>query len=149
GIIVLSFEGVKQQPPETYNSSQYASGANDRSTTQLQNVSAGSLVVSVVCNGSSGGYDGNVGGAGGAGIRQSEGDPSSAGMGVSTDLSSTGGTFNVVDISEHHKQGHPHRLGLCCCSQLPSDPGTYAEFLGGWNRVYENEGVFEEYAIRH
>jgi len=100
GIVVLSFEGVEQQPQETYNSSQYASGANDRSTTQLQNVSAGSLVISVVCNGSSGGYDGNVGGAGGAGIRQSEGDPSSAGMGVSTDLSSTGGTFNVVEISE-------------------------------------------------
>jgi type II secretory pathway pseudopilin PulG len=100
GIVVLSFEGVEQQAPETHNSSQYASDASDRSTTQLSNVSTGSLIVSVACNGSSGGYDGSVGGAGGAGIRQSEGDPSSAGMGVSTDLSSAGGTFNVVEISE-------------------------------------------------
>jgi len=100
GIVVLSFEGVEQQAPETHNSSQYASDASDRSTTQLSNVSTGSLIVSVACNGSSSGYDGSVGGAGGAGIRQSEGDPSSAGMGVSTDLSSAGGTFNVVEISE-------------------------------------------------
>ena len=57
-------------------------------------------MVSVACNGSSNGYDGSVGGAGGAGTRQSEGGPSSAGMGVSTDLSSAGGTFNVVEISE-------------------------------------------------
>jgi hypothetical protein len=100
GIVVLSFEGVEQQAPETHNSSQYASNASDRSTTQISNVSEGSLIVSVACNGSSNGYDGSVGGAGGAGIRQSEGGPSSAGMGVSTDLSSAGGTFNVVEISE-------------------------------------------------
>jgi hypothetical protein len=100
GIVVLSFEGVAQQAPETHNSSQYASNASDRSTTQISNVSEGSLVVSVACNGSSNGYDGSVGGAGGAGTRQAEGQPSSAGMGVSTDLSSAGGTFNVVEISE-------------------------------------------------
>jgi prepilin-type N-terminal cleavage/methylation domain-containing protein len=99
GIVVLSFEGVAQQAPETYNSSQYGVGADHTLTTQLQNVSVGSLVVSVASNGSSGGYDGSVGGAGGAGIRQSEGQPSSAGMGVSTDLASAGGTFNVVEVS--------------------------------------------------
>jgi prepilin-type N-terminal cleavage/methylation domain-containing protein len=100
GIVVLSFEGVAQQAPEIYNSSQYTSNASDRSTTQISNVSVGSLIVSLACNGSSNGYDGSVGGVGGAGIRQSEGQPSSAGMGVSTDLSSAGGTFNVVEISE-------------------------------------------------
>jgi len=99
GIVVLSFEGVAQQAPETYNSSQYGVGADHTLTTQLQNVSVGSLVVSVASNGSSGGYDGSVGGAGGAGIRQSEGQPSSAGMGVSTDVASAGGTFNVVEVS--------------------------------------------------
>jgi prepilin-type N-terminal cleavage/methylation domain-containing protein len=99
GIVVLSFEGVAQREWETYNSSQYNDNASDRSTTQLTNVSPGSLIVSVACNGSSGGYDGSVGGAGGAGIRRSEGQPSSAGMGVSTDLASAGGTFNVVEIS--------------------------------------------------
>jgi hypothetical protein len=99
GIAVLSFEGVAQQPPETYNYSHYDAGADHTLTTQLTNVSVGSLVVSVASNGSSGGYDGSVGGAGGAGIRQSEGEPASAGMGVSTDLSSAGGTFNVVEVS--------------------------------------------------
>jgi prepilin-type N-terminal cleavage/methylation domain-containing protein len=99
GIVVLSFEGVEQQAPETYNFSHYDAGADDTSTTQLTNVSVGSLVVSVASNGSSGHYDGSVGGAGGAGIRQSEGQPSSAGMGVSTDLSSAGGTFDVVEVS--------------------------------------------------
>lgn len=99
GIVVLSFEGAAQQAPETYNSSQYGVGADHTLTTQLQNVSVGSLVVSVASNGSSGAYDGSVGGAGGAGIRQSEGQPSSAGMGVSTDVASAGGTFNVVEVS--------------------------------------------------
>jgi hypothetical protein len=99
GIVVLSFEGVAQQAPETYNSSQYGVGADHTLTTQLQNVSVGSLVVSVASNGSSGAYDGSVGTAGGAGIRQSEGQPSSAGMGVSTDVASAGGTFNVVEVS--------------------------------------------------
>jgi hypothetical protein len=101
GIVVLSFEGVAQQAPETYNFSTWADQAYHTYTTQLQNVSVGSLVVSLACNGSSLGYDGAVGGAGGAGIRQSEGQPSSAGMGVSTDLSSAGGTFDVVEVSEH------------------------------------------------
>jgi prepilin-type N-terminal cleavage/methylation domain-containing protein len=100
GIVVLSFTGVAQQAPEMYNASQYNDFGSDRSTTQLTNVTPGALIVSVACNGSSGGYDGSVGGAGGAGIRRSEGQPSSAGMGVSTDLSSAGGTFNVVEISE-------------------------------------------------
>jgi hypothetical protein len=101
GIAVLSFEGVAQQAPETYNSSTWADQMYSTYTTQLSNVSQGSLIVSLSSNGSSLGYDGNVGGAGGAGIRQSEGEPSSAGMGVSTDLSSAGGTFDVVEISEN------------------------------------------------
>ena len=99
GIVVLSFEGVAQQAPETHNASHYDDWASDRSITQISNVSAGSLVVSVASNGECCGYDGSVGGAGGAGIRQAEGEPSSAGMGVSTDLSSAGGTFNVTEIS--------------------------------------------------
>ena len=99
GIVVLSFEGVAQQPPETYNYSHYDDWVSDRSITQISNVSEGSLVVSVASNGECCGYDGSVGGAGGAGIRQAEGDPASAGMGVSTDLSSAGGTFNVTEIS--------------------------------------------------
>jgi len=99
GIVVLSFEGVAQQPPETYNASHYDDYASDRSITQISNVSEGSLVVSVASNGECCNYDGNVGGAGGAGIRQAEGEPASAGMGVSTDLSSAGGTFNVTEIS--------------------------------------------------
>ena len=99
GIVVLSFEGVAQQPPETYNYSHYDDYASDRSITQISNVSAGSLVVSVASNGECCGYDGSVDGAGGAGIRQAEGEPASAGMGVSTDLSSAGGTFNVTEIS--------------------------------------------------
>jgi prepilin-type N-terminal cleavage/methylation domain-containing protein len=99
GIVVLSFEGVAEQAPETHNASHYDDWASDRSITQISNVSAGSLVVSVASNGECCGYDGSVGGAGGAGIRQAEGEPSSAGMGVSTDLSSAGGTFNVTEIS--------------------------------------------------
>ena len=100
GIVVLSFEGVAQQAPETYNFSHYDDYASDRSITQLSNVSEGSLVVSVASNGECCGYDGSVGGSGGAGIRRSEGEPASAGMGVSTDLSSAGGTFNVTEISD-------------------------------------------------
>jgi prepilin-type N-terminal cleavage/methylation domain-containing protein len=150
GIVVLSFEGVAQQAPETHNASHYDDWANDRSITQISNVSAGSLVVSVASNGSSGGYDGSVGGAGGAGIRQAEGEPASAAMGVSTDLSSAGGTFNVTEISDtgsttrratHIVSAFAHASSLASNPLVPlaitlQDPNDSSNSLSMRTKVY-------------